>query len=92
MDKNTIAITEEVLTEAIEMVEFERMGKKMVICLITTKNGHEIIGQAGIVDHRKFDQEIGQKYALADAKNNLANLLAYQAQSNLQTMLEETEK
>ncbi|MGQ1786331.1 Gp49 family protein [Saccharicrinis sp. GN24d3] len=92
MDKNTIAITEEVLNEAIELVEFKRMGKKMVICLITTKNGHEIIGQAGIVDHRKFDVSLGEKFSLVDAKNNLANLLAYQAQSNLQTILKEIEK
>jgi hypothetical protein len=91
MDSNTIAITDEVINHNIELIEFQRMGKKMVICLITTKNGHEVIGQSGIVDHRKFDNEIGQEWALLDAKNNLVKLLAYQAQTNLHNILKESE-
>lgn len=77
------AVTDELVNDTIDKMEYQRMGKKMMICLITTKNGHEVIGQSGIVDHRYFNEEIGKQWALLDAKNNLSRLLAYQVQQEL---------
>lgn len=87
MDKVSYVVTPTLIEETIEHVEYKRMGKKMMICLLTTKNGHEIIGQAGIIDHRNFSEELGKQWALHDAKMNLTSLLAYQVQDNLHNAL-----
>ncbi|MCT4588343.1 MAG: Gp49 family protein [Carboxylicivirga sp.] len=83
----TFTVTEQLIADNIKSVEYQRMGKKMMVCLITTPNGHEVIGQSGIVDHRNFNEEVGKQWALVDAKNNLARLLAYQVQGQLNKYL-----
>nr|WP_321453568.1 Gp49 family protein [uncultured Carboxylicivirga sp.] len=91
MDKNTVLLTEAVIDAEIAKIEYQRMGKKMMICLITTHNGHEIIGESGIIDHRDFKEDIGKVWALGDAKRKLCKLLAYEAQTNLHNLFNEPE-
>ena len=81
--ENAFAVTQELIGNTIEKVEYQRMGKKMMVCLITTTNGHEVVGWSGIVDHRNFNEQVGKEWAFMDAQNNLSRLLAYQVQQEM---------
>ena len=61
----------------IKSVEYHVIGKKTTICLITTYNGFEIVGTSACVNPKDFDKELGEKYALEDAKNNLGKHIGF---------------
>lgn len=83
MDKNVVRLNEAVAIAEIDKKEFIRLGNKTTICFITTKNGHEIVGQSAPIDPSGFNPELGEKYAFQDGLNKLMPLLAYEAQTNL---------
>ena len=56
------------------------MGKKTVVCLLTLKNGFEIVGVAACVDPGNFDMEIGMKFSREDAINKIWQLEGYRLQ------------
>lgn len=55
----------------IDKVEFARIGKKITVCLISLKNGFELLGWSACVDADQYDEEIGKKMAQQDAENKL---------------------
>jgi Phage protein (N4 Gp49/phage Sf6 gene 66) family len=55
----------------IEKVDYQQMGKRTTICLITCKNGFEIAGSTATADHTEFDAEIGRHWALENAVDKL---------------------
>lgn len=65
------SVTQDDVMEAIRKIEYRKMGRKMMICHLTLADGHEVIGQAGIVNPENFDEEIGQGIALGDATNKV---------------------
>ena len=71
------------LVAILEKEEFQQVGKKMTICLLTLKNGHEIIGQSGCVDPAMYDLEIGSRIARDDAMDTLWGLMGYALQVKL---------
>lgn len=60
-------ITPQDIEDVIEKVEYAKLGKKMMVCHITLINGHEVIGQAGVVNSALFDREIGEKVSKGKA-------------------------
>lgn len=67
--------------EWVEKAEFGRMGAKTTICLLTLKNGFEIVGTSACVDPSKFEEEIGRFYALKDALRKLNELDGFYKQT-----------
>lgn len=61
----------------IKSVEYQVMGKKTTVCLLTLFNGFEIIGKSACVNPKDFDKELGEKYALEDAKKNLGEFIGF---------------
>ena len=51
--------------------EFTRLGEKMTVCLLTLKTGFELIGTSGCADPAKFNYDVGCRWALVDALNQL---------------------
>jgi len=74
-------VTQEQVNEAIAKTEYFKAGEKTTICVLTLKDGFEIIGTANTVDPKNYDIEIGSKYAKEDAMDkvwqHLGSILQY---------------
>lgn len=62
------------LLELIEKHEFLKVGKKTTICLMTLKNGFEILTSSSCVNPDDYDQEIGQKISYRKALDKLSDI------------------
>ena len=76
MDKLKIQIagnhvTKEEVDGAIKDVIYAKLGKKITVCHLTLWDGFEVIGYAGVVDEKLFNEEIGNSIALANAKDRV---------------------
>lgn len=58
-------------------VEFKLMGRKTTACLITMKNGFEVLGTSSPVNVEDFNEEIGKKFAFHDALNKVDKFIGY---------------
>jgi hypothetical protein len=59
-------------------------GKTMV-CEITLRNGFTVIGKSAVVSKDNFDEELGQKISLENARNEIWQLEAYLLQDRVHT-------
>ncbi len=57
--------------------------KLLTFCVIVLKNGFTVTGLSACADPRKYNQEIGQKVARADALNKVWPLMGYVLRSQL---------
>jgi len=67
--------------------QYQRMGKKTLVCLLTLANGFEIVGTAACVDPANFDMEIGKKISREEAVNKVWELEGYRLQCEKQKTL-----
>jgi hypothetical protein len=73
-----MAISEQQVNEAVKSVEYHLFrNTRHMVCCVTLVNGYTVAGESACADPSKFSLELGQKYALEDAKSNIARLLAY---------------
>lgn len=56
-------VTEEAVNDSIASEEYLTVGKKTTLCLITLKNGFEVVGTSACVDPAKYDIEVGKPFA-----------------------------
>ena len=56
-------VTQKQVNEAIEKAEYHKAGEKTTVCVLTLKDGFEVVGFAGVVDPTNFDMELGSRYA-----------------------------
>lgn len=63
--------------------EYQIMGKKTTVCLLTAKNGFEIVGTSACVDPKNFNEEIGRFYALKDALDKLDEVVGFYRQCQM---------
>jgi hypothetical protein len=56
---------------------------RSTLCLITLENGYTVKGLSACVDPAEFDLELGRKYALADATNQIWPLEGYLLAQNM---------
>jgi len=64
-------VTEEMVEEAIVKEEYHSLGTKMTACVMTLKDGFEVVGIAGVVDADAYDLHIGSKFARVKAKDKV---------------------
>lgn len=76
-------VTIEDIENNIAKEEYLKVGTKMTVCLLTLKNGHEVIGYAGCVDPTNYDIEIGKVYAREKAIDEVWSLMGYALQVKL---------
>jgi len=74
-------ITEEIVEGSIAKEEYVKLGTKMTACVMTLKDGFEVVGIAGVVDADAYDLAIGSKFARVKAKDkvwqHLGSILQY---------------
>lgn len=71
---------------AIRSVDYEVMGEKTVVCLITMSNGHEVVGSHTCVDLDRFDVERGRQRAYERAVDLVQDLLRFRVQDGFAAM------
>ena len=81
MSNNTI--TKEQIESIISKVDYQIMGEKTTICVLTLNNGFEVVGQSACVDPHNFDKGLGEKYAYENAFEKVWELEGYWLQSQL---------
>lgn len=71
--------------------EYVRLGTKMTACVLTLKNGHEVVGISGVVDPKSYNTALGNKFAREKAIDQLWGLLGFmkQEQMSIDKRLEE---
>ena len=55
----------------------------LTICVITTQNGFTVTGESACANPENFDQELGSKIALDNAKQKLWPLMGYALKERL---------
>ena len=65
------------LQELIKKHEFLKVGKKTTICLMTLKNGFEILTSSSCVNPDDYDQEIGERISYRKALEKLSDTQWY---------------
>lgn len=68
----------QVFNEHVEDCKFYTVGEKTTICMLTCRNGYEIIGQSQCINPDEYTAEIGARYALQDAVEELVSIWAYE--------------
>lgn len=76
-------VTKEDVESNIAKEEYVKLGTKMTACILTLKDGHEVVGLAGVVDASTYDIEIGSKYAREKAIDEVWSLMGYALQVKL---------
>lgn len=56
-------VTEKCVEEAIQSEEYVTLGKKTTVCIITLKDGFEVIGSSACVFADNYDIEKGKPFA-----------------------------
>lgn len=72
----------------VDNVKFFKISPKKTVCLITMKNGFDVIGYSGCINPMHYRKDIGSKYALHTAVDKASEIIAYQEQNNLFNSLE----
>ncbi len=52
-------------------------GPRFTACLLTLRNGFQVLGESSCVDHRNFDAELGKKIARDNARGKIWQLEGY---------------
>lgn len=79
----TNKVTKEQLDALIVKTEYHRLTATMTVCVLTLKNGFEVLGQSACVDPANFNQEIGENIAFEDAFEKLWMLEGYLLKNKL---------
>lgn len=67
----------------VAQTRFFKLSPKKTVCLLTFKNGFDVIGYSGCINPNHYRRDIGSKYALKTAVDKASELIAYQEQNKL---------
>lgn len=74
-------LTKEHIEAQVAKKEFSKLGVKTTVCLLTLKNGFEIVGTSSCIDPANYDQAIGNRIAEENALNKVWELEGYKHHS-----------
>lgn len=75
-------ITKGMLEKLVIAKDFQKIGRKTMICCLVLRNGFEVIGTASCVVEQKFDADIGMEFSEKDAMEQLWMLQGYLLQED----------
>lgn len=91
-----MSVTEKELAEAavaervtLEQVQSEAVAGEyfhsglMTLCVLTLKNGFQVVGQSACASPENYNEEFGRKLALKDAENKIWMLLGFRLKDKL---------
>ena len=52
-------------------------GPRFTACLLTLRNGYQVLGESSCVDHRNFDEQVGRDIAKRNARDKIWSLEGY---------------
>lgn len=52
-------------------------GPRFTACLLTLRNGYQVLGESSCVDHRNFDEQVGRDLARRNARDKIWALEGY---------------
>lgn len=70
-------LTQKDIQNCIAKIEYSKLGQKTAVCLMTLKNGFEIVATSACIKAEDYDQEVGNKIALEKAMDKLWELEGY---------------
>ena len=70
-------VTDELIDSKIADVKYFNPEGTLIMCAITMLNGFVVIGTAACADPRKFNLDVGKRYAFNDARGKLWALEGY---------------
>lgn len=70
-------LTQKDIENGIAKIEYSKLGQKTAVCLMTLKNGFEIVATSACIKAEDYDQEVGNQIALKKAMDNLWELEGY---------------
>lgn len=73
-------ITEEDVNSIIESEEYQKLGRKTTACVLTLKNGFEIVATSACVDPDNYNEEIGRETSKKRAIDKIWELEGYHLQ------------
>lgn len=69
-------LTAEYVERRIRQIQYSTTGK-VTICILTDMNGYQVIGTSGVVHLPDFNAQLGEQYALEDAKSKHWSFVAF---------------
>ncbi|MBR0573691.1 MULTISPECIES: Gp49 family protein [Pasteurellaceae] len=70
-------LTKEYLESLVVKTEYHRLTQSLTVCVLTLKNGFEVLGQSAVADPNNYNQEIGENIAYEDAFGKIWQLEGY---------------
>ena len=70
-------LTEKNITDQIAKVEYSKLWEKTAVCLLTLRNGFEIVATSACIKAEDYDQEVGNKFAYEKAVDKIRELEGY---------------
>lgn len=80
--KNSVTINDiesEIIKETYHVFE----GTTVTVCLLTLKNGYQVIGHSACVDPKNFSKELGEQLARGKAVYKCWELLGFRLRDEL---------
>lgn len=76
--KNAPRLTPEMIEATIVAEYYHRVpGATLTLCVLTTRNGFQVVGHSAAASPDNFDEEIGKKLARSYARNKIWQLEGY---------------
>lgn len=70
-------ITPQDIDKAVLSVRFDVYDRRLTVCVLTLQNGFLVTGESYVLDAAEFDAAKGRAFALTQAREKVAALLAY---------------
>jgi len=79
-ERQEVKLTEIDIEGLIESETYMKVGLKTTVCLITLKNGFEVIGTSACVDPAAYSEDIGKRLSREKAKDTIWLVAGYELQ------------
>lgn len=77
-------VTDSQLEDLIDMEQYYVFpGTTVTVCCLVLRNGFGVVGKSACASPEIFSEELGQKFARADAKNKMWDLEGYVLRNKL---------